>query len=196
MKLIKLEKLTESELSAIVASHGMVIYPTDTLYGIGCDAADSRAVQKVYDLKGRDYSKPCSVICPGLDAIDQSVKLTPEAKKLVSQLIPGPYTFVAKARMSLPFQSETIAFRIPEGRFAEIVAQLGIHFISTSANLSGQSAVSRFNELSMSLMQKADLSVDGGECKYAGPSTIIDLEKMKILRKGAYNPAHAAVLKW
>ncbi len=194
MKIIKLEHLTSIQLGKITDAHGTVVYPTDTIYGIGCNALDNEAVKKVYEIKGRDYSRQCSVICPSLAAIDSLVILDGRAKEIVSRLLPGPYTFVAKAREIIPFQKDTIAFRIPEGRFTEIVSELGAYFITTSANLSGQPPAVSFKEVNMGILQKVDLSVDGGACKYAAPSTIIDLEKMCVLRKGASKPEHEEIL--
>ena len=180
------ETAFEAALAAITAG-GIVLYPTDTLYGIGCDATNAASVKKLRALKRRDSEKPLSILVSDFAMLSRYCKLTPEQEKIVQELLPGPYTFILPLSRRLPV-SDTfeVGVRVPEHAFMRAVAKAsGAPIVTTSANLSGEKDASELSGVSREILEGCDLAIDGGKCKYAKGSTVIDLVRMKVLRKGA-----------
>jgi L-threonylcarbamoyladenylate synthase len=178
MKGVKLMDVLENErirgdiLSRI--RHGSVfVYPTDTVYGIGCNAIDREAVQRVRDLKGTDH--PFSVIAPSLDWIRENFEVGfPE----YLDRLPGPVTLIFQQKgNSIPgIVSDTgkVGVRIPNHPFTSVIQKAGIPFISTSANISGEKTITRITEVPREISEKIDYAVDAGVLDNP-PSTVIDL---------------------
>jgi len=176
----------EAALAAITAG-GIVLYPTDTLYGIGCDATNAASVNRLRALKRRDSAKPLSILVPDFAAVSRLCRLTPEQGKILHELLPGPYTFILPLKGRLPV-SETleVGVRVPEHAFMRAVSKsAGIPIVTTSANLSGEKEAAELPSVAREIISGCDLAIDGGKCKYAQGSTVIDLVGMKVLRKGA-----------
>ncbi|MFA6327976.1 MAG: L-threonylcarbamoyladenylate synthase [Candidatus Micrarchaeia archaeon] len=176
----------EAALAAISAG-GIVVYPTDTLYGIGCDATNAEAVKRLRALKKRDAAKPLSMLLPDFAALSRLCNLTSAQEKIVQELLPGPYTFILPLKQRLPV-SETleVGVRVPEHAFMRAVSKsLGIPIVTTSANLSGEKEAAEPSGVARAIAEGADLFIENGKCKYAQGSTVIDLVRMKVLRKGA-----------
>ena len=176
----------ESALAAI-SSGGIVIYPTDTLYGIGCDATNAGAVKKLRALKRRDAGKPLSIIVSDFPMLLRFCKTTPAQDAILHRLLPGPYTFILPLKRRLPV-SETmeVGVRVPEHTFMRAVAKAaGEPIVSTSANLSGEKEAAEPGDISHEITDGADLFIKGEKCKYSQGSTVIDLIRMKVLRQGA-----------
>jgi L-threonylcarbamoyladenylate synthase len=172
---------------ATISSGGIAVYPTDTLYGIGCDATNAEAVKKLRALKRRDAGKPLSIIVSDLPMLLRFCKVSPEQGAILHRLLPGPYTFILPLKRRLPV-SETMAagVRVPEHAFMRAVAKAaGAPIVSTSANLSGEKEAAAPEDVSREIAEGADLFIKGEKCKYAQGSTVIDLIRMKVLRKGA-----------
>ncbi len=177
------------ETEAAVKNGLVVIYPTDTLYGLGCDATNKGAVRKVYGIKSRGQKNPLSIIVPDLGMLEKYCEVTDGQRKILATLLPGPYTFLLKLKIPLPVtDSGIIGVRVPEHMFMRTVSRrLGIPVVSTSANLSGGGDAADASEIDAGILnsKKVSLIVDGGRCKYAKASTVIDLVDMKVVRKGA-----------
>jgi len=176
----------EAALAAIKAG-GIVIYPTDTLYGIGCDATNASAVQKLRALKQRDSGKPLSIIVADFPMLLRFCHVSPEQEAILHKLLPGPYTFILPLKQRLPV-SETleVGIRVPEHAFMRAVSKtVGVPIVSTSANLSGEKEAAELSGVAREISDGADLSIENGKCKYAQGSTVIDLVRMEVLRKGA-----------
>jgi tRNA threonylcarbamoyl adenosine modification protein (Sua5/YciO/YrdC/YwlC family) len=172
---------------AVVSSGGLVVYPTDTLYGIGCNATSEKAVEKIYSVKKREGKKPLSIIVANFEMLRKYCDVPHAHGKILHELLPGPYTFVLQLKKPLPV-SETLSVgvRVPEHHFMRQVAkELGVPIVSTSANLSGEKGAAELTGVNPEIAGTADLVLDGGKCKYAQGSTVIDLVQMKVLRKGA-----------
>jgi L-threonylcarbamoyladenylate synthase len=180
------ETAFEAALVAIRAG-GIVVYPTDTLYGMGCDATSEAAVKKLRALKRRDSAKPLSIIVSDFAMLSLYCKLTPSQEKITQELLPGPYTFILPLKHMLPISGSLEAgVRVPEHAFMRAVCKaLNLPVVSTSANLSGEPDAAELAGVSRSILEGADLAIDGGPCKYAKGSTVIDLIRMKVLRAGA-----------
>lgn len=176
----------EAALAAISAG-GIVLYPTDTLYGIGCDATNAASVKKLRALKQRDSAKPLSILVSDFAMLLRYCRVSPEQEKILHALLPGPYTFILPLKKRLPV-SETleVGIRVPEHAFMRTVSRsLGIPIVTTSANLSGEPGADELTGVAREILSGCDLAIDGGKCKYAQGSTVIDLIRMKVLRRGA-----------
>ena len=180
------ETAFEAAIAAIRAG-GVVVYPTDTLYGMGCDATSETAVEKLRALKRRDSAKPLSIIVSDFAMLMRHCKLAPAQEKIVHELLPGPYTFILPLKSKLPVSgSMEVGVRVPEHAFMRAVCKvLGLPVVSTSANLSGERDASELAGVDRIILEGCDLAIDGGRCKYAKGSTVIDLIRMKVLREGA-----------
>ena len=169
-----------------VLEHGGVIgYPTDTTYGIGCAISDLNAVNKIFEIKGRDFEKPLSVAFSSIEMAKNYVELPEMYEKILREYLPGPFTFLLakneligdKITAGLP----RVGVRIPKYDIVlKIIEELGEPIITTSANLSGEPDVIKSDDLKVSV----DFLVRG-ECPIGIPSTLIDLDSKKILREGA-----------
>ena len=177
----------EESAKAVIDAGGLVVYPTDTLYGLGCSALDGKAVARIYEIKKREGKKPLSILVSDFGMLREYCDTTPEQEKILHELLPGPYTFILKLKKRLPV-SETLSVgvRVPEHMFMRQVAkELGVPIVSTSANLSGEPDAAELTGVDKEIADAADLVLDGGRCKYAQGSTVIDLVEMKVIRKGA-----------
>ena len=177
----------EESAKAVIDAGGLVVYPTDTLYGLGCSALDGKAVARIYGIKKREGKKPLSILVSDFGMLREYCDTTPEQEKILHELLPGPYTFILKLKKRLPV-SETLSVgvRVPEHMFMRQVAkELGVPIVSTSANLSGEPDAAELAGVDKAIADAADLVLDGGRCKYAQGSTVIDLVEMKVIRKGA-----------
>jgi len=182
-------KAFEESLGAIAAGD-LIIYPTDTVYGIGANSTDENAVRKVNEAKGRD-NKPISVVVSDFTMMSKYCKTSDVPFNLLQELFPGPATGIFYKKYDFPkgiTATDTIAIRIPHHQFVLcLVRKLGFPITSTSANLSGGKSPKSIGEVPETLKNIAKVVVDGGRCRYGVESTIIDLTKKKpeIIRKGA-----------
>lgn len=165
---------------AVLSEGGIVIYPTDTLYGIGCDALNIRAVEKICDMKGINPQKSnLSIICNDLSIISEYAKVSTPVFKLMKRNLPGPFTFILPTTSSLPKiykQKKTVGIRVPDNNIIrEIVAQLGNPVLSTS--VIDKEMESEYNTDPELIHEKwgsfADLVIDGGPGGIEG-STVVD----------------------
>jgi len=179
------------EIVKILEGGGIVAYPTDTIYGIGCDIFSKKGLDKIHQVKGRDKNKPLSFICSDLAHISRFAKVPNYAYRIMKRLLPGPYTFILDAssevpRMLMP-KRKTVGIRVPDNAIAlSIVKELGHPLITTSANFSGEDVISDPFDIERLMGKQLDAVIDGG--KLSGePSTVIDLtgNAPAIIRKGA-----------
>lgn len=164
---------------------GVIGYPTDTTYGIGCAISDLEAVDKVFELKGRDFGKPLSVAFSSIEMAKKYVDISEDDERVLRKHLPGPFTFLLekndliddKITAGLP----KVGVRIPDfGITLKIINELGEPIITTSANLLGEPDAIKSDDLKV----KVDFIVRG-ECSIGTSSTLIDLDSKKILRAGA-----------
>lgn len=154
------------------------IYPTDTIYGIGCDATHPGAVARIRALKQRD-SKPFSVIAPSREWILDNCELPAAGKEWVRKL-PGPYTLIMTLKNKDCIDPEvnggmpTIGIRIPAHWIAEVSARLNLPLVTTSVNISGQPFITDIKDIPKSIAKGVDFIIDGGK-KEGRPSTLVDL---------------------
>ena len=179
------------KVTEILRDGGVIAYPTDTIYGIGCDIFNKKALERIYMLKGRDRKKPMSFICSDLAHITEFAKVPNYAYRVMKRLLPGPYTFILEASSQVPKmlmpKRKTVGIRIPDNKIIQsIVKSLGNPVISTSANVSGEDALSDPVEIDLYMGKILDATVDGGILS-GDPSTVIDLtgDAPEVLREGA-----------
>ena len=153
------------------------IHPTDTIYGIGCDATNKEAVRKIRDIKGS--KQPFSIIVPGKKWIEENCILHEHAKEYLEKL-PGPYTLIFKLKNkdciapNVNFDFDTIGVRIPDHWFTETIGKIGNPCITTSANRSGGDFMTGEENLHPDVEKEIDFMIYERE-KKGTPSTIIDL---------------------
>jgi tRNA threonylcarbamoyl adenosine modification protein (Sua5/YciO/YrdC/YwlC family) len=169
---------------------GVVAYPTDTTYGIGCSIFSKKAVERIYLIKQRDRKKPFSFICSDLAEVAKYAKVSNYAFKQLKRLLPGPYTFVLEANSVVPdlllTKQRTVGIRIPDNNIClAIVKELGHPIVTTSANLSGEEPIGNPWQVDYDLGKQLDIVVDGGELS-ADVSSVISLigDVPEVLRKG------------
>ncbi len=168
----------------------MIIYPTDTLYGLGADARSENAVKGVRDAKVRDDGKPISIMCSGFPMINEYCEVSFENKMLLVEMLPGPYTAVLPVKKGLAKNlcGESVGVRVPKYFYLlNVIKKCGFPITGTSANISGESNPCSLEEVPGSIRKLASVIVDGGKCVHSTPSTVVDMtgEKPKVLRKGA-----------
>jgi len=176
----------------VLAGGGAIVYPTDTAYGIGANALDAKAVEKVFLMKKRE-GKPISILVHGLADVEKYCELDERQKELLAELLPGPYTIVLNVKKGAGFPETVssagkIGVRVPNHFFARVLSrELGFPLTATSANLSGAKSPVSAAEVDAEIAGKAGLVVDGGETAEKNESTVLDLSgpKPAVLRKGA-----------
>jgi tRNA threonylcarbamoyl adenosine modification protein (Sua5/YciO/YrdC/YwlC family) len=146
---------------------GVIAYPTDTTYGIGCSIFNKKGIERIYLLKHRDRKKPFSFICPSLSEVASYAKVSNTSFKILKRYLPGPYTFVLEATRDVPdlllTRQKTVGIRIPDNRIClDIVQMLGNPIITTSANLAGEEPVGDPGLIDATFGNQLDLVVDGG----------------------------------
>ncbi len=179
------EEAIERTVSALKEGK-LIIYPTDTVYGIGCDATNESAVNKLYKVKERNRDKPLSVLVGGLGQIIKYFDINGEELMYITKYLPGPYTFILKTKREMPVsKNDKIGVRVPNYVFIRKVAlKLGRPIVTTSANISGKNPPKSIYELD-EIKDRADLIINGGTTKEQLPSTVVDIRERKIIRVGA-----------
>jgi L-threonylcarbamoyladenylate synthase len=161
-----IDPVSIAKAAAVVRKGGLVVYPTDTVYGLGCDPFNGEAVHKLFQAKGRS-SKPVSVLCSSVAKAKGIVELSPKAQALAKDHWPGALTIVAPLKK--PISAELtqgggdLGVRVPNHRGClRLVAQCGGWLTGTSANLSGRPSARTASEASKQLGDLVDLILDGG----------------------------------
>ena len=170
---------------------GVIAYPTDTTYGLGCDIFSRQGVRTIYQIKQRDARKPFSFICADLSDAARYAHVSNVAFKIMKRHLPGPYTFVLEATRIVPdslvTRQKTVGIRIPDDPIAlAIVRESGHPLVTTSANLAGEEPMHDPVDIDRRFGRQLDLVVDGG-VRLGDPSTIISLldDRIEVLRAGS-----------
>jgi tRNA threonylcarbamoyl adenosine modification protein (Sua5/YciO/YrdC/YwlC family) len=151
----------------ILDKGGIIAYPTDTTYGIGCSIFHKKGIERIYLLKQREKKKPFSFICSDLSEVARYARVSNYAFKVMKRLLPGPYTFVLEATSVVPdlllTRQKTVGIRIPDNRIClSLVGGLGHPIITTSANRSGEEPIGDPIQADREMGKQLDLVVDGG----------------------------------
>jgi L-threonylcarbamoyladenylate synthase len=174
----------------ILERGGLVAFPTDTVYGLGASAFDPRAVNRLYEAKGRSGSKAIPILVASLEQAELVVKeMDEQARELARRFWPGPLTIILHRRRSLPLDlsaKRTVGVRVPDHPIALALLEKAGPLAVTSANVSGQPNSRSANEVVANLGGKIDMILDGGESPGGRPSSIIDctIDPIRIVRHG------------
>ena len=188
-KIVKLDSLNLKidylkEAADILGNGGLVIIPTETVYGIAANMADTRAIERLYQIKERPKDKPFSLLIDTKEKIEDFAQdISVSAYKLMDKFWPGPLTLILKSR-----NKDTIGIRIPDDNIAlRIIALSGVSVVCPSANISGKPAPTNFPDAIKDLEGLVDFAIDAGSTRLGIESTVVDLtvEPMRILREGA-----------
>ena len=172
----------------IMADGGIILYPTDTVYGLGANIFNNDAVKKIYDIKKRDHSKPLSVLVQDTNSLELIADLNKSSRAIVNKWLPGPFTFILnKKKVVSPYVSASakVGVRIPDYKIARLLASL-FPIITTSANLTNECTLSNPQDILKQIGNDIDLVIDVGDLGKAKPSTVIDLSSSKptLVRNG------------
>jgi tRNA threonylcarbamoyl adenosine modification protein (Sua5/YciO/YrdC/YwlC family) len=174
----------------VLKEGGVIGYPTDTIYGVGCDLFNPEAIRKIHRLKKTDGKKPLSFICSDLKDISRYAYVTNYAYKTMKRLLPGAYTFILKATKLVPkiamTKQKTVGIRIPDNKIClALVKELGNPIISTSVYKPDEGLYNDPSEIEERFGKQLNLVIDGGVI-VAGHSSIIDLtdDVPQVIRKG------------
>ena len=176
--------------SQIIDQGGIAVFPTDTVYGIGCNPYNRDSVKKIYEIKSRDTSKPFPVLVYSKEIAEKIAFFDEFTKKIVEKFWPGTLTIILKLtdenlKRSLNV-TDKIAIRVPDHKCTLELLQKCNFLVGTSANISGHSSFTNPDEC-FNNIQKYDIFVDGGIIASKAESTIIEIEnkKIKIIREGS-----------
>ena len=190
MTVLKATKNNIMVAAQIVRSGGLVVYPTETVYGLGCDPFNVEAVKRILDVKG-NRKKPLPVLAASIVDVDKVAFVSPNGKRLAAKFWPGPLTLVFSKKPALPdvvtFGWDSVGLRIPDNDVAlHLIRLSGGLLIGSSANRTGEEPPRAVQEISGELKEMVDAILDGGATAQGMPSTVADLtsEKPRILREG------------
>jgi len=174
----------------VLKDGGVIIYPTDTVYGMGCDLSNKRGIERIYEIKKRSKKRPLSFVCADLKHISQYARVSDYAYKTMKRFLPGPYTFILEASRLVPKiilpKRPTTGIRVPDNQIClSLIRELGQPIISTSVqspegeDLGNPALIQEYFGLIV------DLIIDGGMIK-PEPSSVISLvdDNIELLRIG------------
>jgi L-threonylcarbamoyladenylate synthase len=199
MEIFKLNEtnivVAAAQAAATIRTGGVILYPTDTLYGLGVDALSDEAVAKIYAIKEREEGKPIHCVVSDLEMAARYCEPNDTARLLANQFLPGPLTLILKKKgeikTGIARGIDTIGIRIPDNQFCLALShQFDGAITTTSANKSGAEALRRVPDILVQLgasVRNIDLVVDAGELPERLSSTIMDVSSNvpRILREGA-----------
>ena len=181
------------EVAEIIRNGGVVIFPTETVYGIGGNALNTETIKKIYEVKKRPSSKPLSILVKDKDEIGKYAQITSEIeKKIIDNFMPGPITLVLKKKENIIPEivtagNDTIGVRIPNNNIiAQVLKSCSLPIAAPSANISGQPSSTKLEDVIDDFNGKVDAMIDGGECTEKVSSTVVQVVdgKVRILREG------------
>mgnify|MGYP000004366130 CR=1 FL=1 len=190
MRLLKVSREAIRLASLIVKDGGLVIYPTDTVYGLGCNPFDDAAVSRVFLVKGRG-DVPVPILGDSIESLEKIAEFDDVAYEFCSTFWPGALSVILPKKLPLEkvtCGSPTVAVRIPASQAAIELARLsGGLLVGTSANISGMPPACDISELDKRVAESVDMVLDGGRCLHCVASTIVKIEDgtIKVLREGA-----------
>ncbi len=199
MKTVKLTRnncqVVVKQACAVLKQHGLVVFPSDTVYGLAANALSEQAVKKLYQFKNRPVNQSVAIATSGLEEAKKYFEISDTNKNLLTTLLPGPYTVILNSKQQvitkLEAEDKTLGLRIPNYFFTKKLSQtLFFPYTVTSANLHGKgphySVEALINTLSNKKKQLLDLIIDYGKLPNNPPSTVVNLatERIQTLRQG------------
>ena len=189
------EKLKDS--ARILKHGGIVVFPTETVYGIGANIWDETAVKRLYEVKQRPFDKPISLLVSSIDMINEVAKdITELEYALMKEFFPGPFTIILKKKDIVPnivtANLDTVGIRLPANEIAlRLIKYAEIPIATTSSNISGKPSVTNLGDVMSEFEGKVDCFINGGPSEIGVASTIVQVidSKVHILREGSISKA-------
>ncbi len=176
------------EVAKEIKKGKLVVYPTETCYGLGTNALDVKAVRKIYEIKRRPLKSNLTVIVDSLETAKKYGKIDKLAEKLVKKFMPGPLTLIVDKKKNFPkLTNPAFAFRISSNPIANYLAKFSkVPIVATSANPHGKPSIYSGEKAIQKFKGKVDIILDSGKLRKVKPSTIVDLrnKKPKLIREG------------
>lgn len=175
----------------ILNAGGLIVFPTDTIYGLASKFDNLSAIQRIYTVKDRDQTKALAVLVGNISQVEEvSDEIPPIAKRLMEKFWPGALTIVLQKsnKIVTPLsQDNSIGIRIPDDQFVRLLSENTGPLATTSANISGLPSTTNVSEVLAQLRDLVDLIIDGGESPGGVASTVVDCRKnvIELLREGA-----------
>ena len=180
--------------AAEIIKHGkIVVFPTETVYGIGTNGLDEQAIKKLYEVKQRPFNKPISLLVSSMGMVNEIAKdITEVEYKIMEKFFPGPLTIILKKKDIVPdivtAGQDTVGVRMPSGEIArKLVEMSGVPIATPSANISGEPSGTNLQEIKKKFEGKVEIFIDGGISELGLASTIVKVVdgKPQILRQGS-----------
>jgi L-threonylcarbamoyladenylate synthase len=172
-----------------VIGGGVIVYPTETVYGLGANALDEQAVMRVFQIKKRPLSQPIFLAVSNFEMLKNVAQVSQEDLDLLEQLLPGPVSVLVRKKSIVPdiltSGSPLVGIRYPDHETALRIIDMAGPITSTSANKTGSPSPISADQVSPEIADRVDEVVDGGKCAYGQSSTLLDLQKREIVRPGA-----------
>jgi len=196
MKRISIQNGQE-EIVKTIKTGGVVVFPSDTIYGLICDATNKKAIANLFKIKARNCQKPVSIFVNSISQAKKLVQINKKQEKFLKRVLPGKLTIILKAKYKFPKgivgQNNGVGIRIPDYKpIISLLRKINIPLSATSANVSDLPGSGNPKEIIGQFRKRKnqpDLIVDAGMLKKSKPSTVIDLtgDELAILREGAVN---------
>ena len=180
----------------VILKGGLVVFPTETVYGLGADATSAQAAEKIYKAKGRPSDNPLIIHIASPEEAEKYTYTSPLYYKLAKAFMPGPLTVILRAKDNVPRATrgglDTVAVRCPAHKIArELIFECGVPIAAPSANLSGSPSPTSIKHVIDDMNGRADVILDGGDCEFGLESTIVQIlddESLLLLRPGKITP--------
>ena len=177
------------KIVTVYENGGIIAFPTDTVYGLGCDPFNSNSISKIFELKNRDGEKRFPILGISKNELEKIVEFNSDAEKIAEIFWPGQVTLLLPIRKEIADKIENngkLAVRVPGNECVLTILKYCKLIVGTSANISGEKSILDSNELKIKL-PKVDVLVDGGKIVSSGESTIIDFVngELKMIREGS-----------
>jgi L-threonylcarbamoyladenylate synthase len=179
---VKCDKEGIEKAAKVTKEGGIVVFPTDTVYGIGCDPYNKKSVDKIYQIKGRPKTKPFPILAYSFDVASEIVEFDKDSKKIADKFWPGPLTLILKLKDERLKKSlnlkEKIAIRVPNNLCLLNLLKNSKFLIGTSANISGEDSFTISQDCYQKI-RECDIFLDGGDIENKGESTILEMDQGK-----------------
>ncbi len=177
---VKCDKEGIEKAAKVAKDGGIVVFPTDTVYGIGCDPYNKKSVDKIYQIKGRPKTKPFPILAYSMDIASKIVEFDKDSKKIAEKFWPGPLTLILKLRDKKLKESlnikEKVAIRVPNNQCLLNLLKNSKLLIGNSANLTGENPYTKSQDCYQKI-REYDIFLDGGDIDSEGESTILEIDQ-------------------
>ena len=188
-------KINEKQLDnciEVIKNGGIVVFPTETVYGIGTNAFCEESVRKIYEIKNRPDEKPLSILLSNKEQIEKYAIISNDIeRKIIESFMPGPITIILQRKKGMldyvAPEKNTIGIRIPDNNIIlQILKKLYLPMVAPSANISGEPSAIELKDILEVFKDKVDVCIDGGKCEISESSTIVQVvdNKIQIIRQG------------